>query len=312
LLPAVLSLLVDTSGSMDQPAPGARASKWQVTRRAVLDAVGGMPRETALGVIFYPNVPAQNDPCFDAQTSVSIATLDGAGSGQRQAIQRAFQRQAPEGGTPTHDAYRYAVADVTASPSVGSRFIVLITDGVPTYSLGCVGTGMLDDPVDPSPLIGEATAAFAKGIRTFVIGSPGSEDARQSLSQMAEAGGTAPAGCSHAGPNYCHFDMTRESDLGAGLSDALAAISGVASSCQFEVPRAPLGAALDLGKVNVRFTASGGPPELILQSLDPACTDGWQYTDAFDRIRLCPSTCERVQSGAGVVSLEFGCTTQVR
>jgi hypothetical protein len=311
--PSVLSLLVDTSGSMDEDAPGARGSKWTVTRSAVLEALGDMPEDTAVGLIFYPNVPNNNmQPCIRRETAVSIAELAGNNSQQRQRIARAFQRQSPEGGTPTHDAYEYALSDVSATAAVGERFIVLITDGIPTYSLGCVGDGQADNPVDSTPLVDAARAAAATGVRTFVIGSPGSEDARGSLSRMAEAGGTAPAGCSHQGPNYCHFDMTRERDLGAGLTNALGIIAGVALGCRYAVPQAPDGAMLDPGKVNVLFKPPGGAEELIGQSLEGNCDEGWQYTDNQSQIRLCANTCERVQASEGSLSLQFGCATMLR
>jgi von Willebrand factor type A domain-containing protein len=310
-LPAVLELLVDTSGSMDEDAPGTRGSKWDVTRRAMLDAIAAMPPETSVGVTFYPNVPNDNDTCFDRQSAVAIDVLGVAAAPQRQAVSRAFQRQAPQGGTPTHDAYRYAISQVLEAGGA-SRYIVLITDGVPTYSVGCVGTGRQQDPVDPTPLIAEAAAALTQGIRTFVIGSPGSEGARDSLSRMAEAGGTAAAGCSHAGPAFCHFDMTRERDLAAGLGAALDAISSQALSCQYELPRAPAGEVLDPTKVNVLFTPRGGAQELIGQTLDPSCSAGWRYSQDFSQIQLCAATCELVKSSDGALSLEFGCVTQVR
>src|SRR6187455_268241 len=64
--PTVLQLLVDTSGSMDENAPGARGSKWTVTRQAVQAAFETMPEDTSVGVIFYPNVPNNNtQPCID-------------------------------------------------------------------------------------------------------------------------------------------------------------------------------------------------------------------------------------------------------
>lgn len=311
--PSVLQLLVDTSGSMDEDAPGARGSKWTVTRSAVLDAVSGMPEDTAVGVIFYPNVENNDDePCIRRESAVQIAELARDGSQQRQRITRAFQQQQPEGGTPTHDAFEYAVSDMSGSAAIGERFMVLITDGIPTFSLGCVGNGQNDDPVDSAPLIAAARAAATRGIRTFVIGSPGSEDARGSLSRMAEAGGTAAAGCSHDGPNFCHFDMTREQDLGAGLTSALGIISGVALGCRYAVPAAPDGATLDPQKVNVLFTPPSGVQELIGQSLDNGCSEGWQYTDNQSQIRLCSNTCDRVQGSEGSLSLAFGCATQLR
>jgi hypothetical protein len=201
---------------------------------------------------------------------------------------------------------------MSGSRAVGERFVVLITDGIPTFSLGCVGDGQADDPVDSAPLVDAARAAAANGIRTFVIGSPGSDEARGSLSRMAEAGGTAAAGCSHQGPNYCHFDMTREQDLGAGLTNALGIIAGVALGCRYTVPQPPDGAMLDPGKVNVLFSPPGAAQELIGQSLEGGCSEGWQYTDNQTQIRLCSNTCERVQASEGSLTLQFGCATMLR
>jgi len=310
--PSVLQLLVDTSGSMNQDAPG-RGSKWVQTRSAVLGAIDGMPGDTSVGVVFYPNVPGNTAmPCFDQRTAVGLERLDAAG--QRQQIRRAFGNQNPDGGTPTHDAYAYAVDQLLNSATIGSRYLVLITDGIPTYELGCDISGRQgnENAVDSAPLAGEAARALARGVRTFVIGSPGSEGARESLSRMAEAGGTSQGQCSHTGPNYCHFDMTQGSDLASDLDDALTAISGLALSCNYPIPDAPLGAVLDPTKVNLLFTPTGGQTELIAQSPNGNCTEGWQYSDDQAQILLCGSTCEAVRSSEGTLDLQFGCSTQVR
>jgi len=310
--PSVLQLLVDTSGSMNQDAPG-RGSKWVQTRSAVLNAIDGMPGDTSVGVVFYPNVPGNTAmPCFDQQTAVGLARLDAAG--QRQQIRRAFGNQDPDGGTPTHDAYAYAVNQLASSSAVGSRYLVLITDGIPTYKLGCDISGRQgnENAVDASPLVDEAARALARGVRTFVIGSPGSDGARESLSRMAEAGGTAQAGCFHTGPNFCHFDMTQASDLASGLDNALTAISGLALSCSYPIPDAPLGAVLDPTKVNLLFTPAGGQLQVIGQSPNGSCTEGWQYSDDQSQIRLCGSTCETIRNSEGTLDLQFGCSTIVR
>lgn len=310
--PAVLELVVDTSGSMEDRAPGSRSSKWAVTRRALLDAFELMPAETSVGVVFYPDVPISEAPrCFDEQADVSIARLEGDRSEQRQRLERAFMGQAPDGGTPTHDAYRHGVAELSESTASGRRFVVLITDGTPTFSLGCEGTGFVSDPVDPSPLVTEAARVSASGVSTFVIGSPGSEGARESLSRMAEAGGTASPGCSHDGPNYCHFDMTERADFGVALTEALGTISGLALSCDYAIPEPPGGAVLDPDRVNVLFSPRGGDAELIPKAQDGGCADGWQYSQDGTRVVLCESTCERVRDSNGSLSLQFGCATQV-
>jgi hypothetical protein len=311
-LPAVLQLVVDTSGSMDQDAPGSQSSKWVVTRQALLGAIDEMPNNTSVGVVFYPDVPISANTCFDNDADVPIALLDAPGSNQRSQIERAFSRQSPDGGTPTHDAYRYAHRQLAAARVTGARFAVVITDGTPTFSLGCEGTGLISDPVDSGPLVTEAAQARTLGVSTFVIGSPGSEGARESLSRMAEAGGTARPACSHSGPNYCHFDMTRSGDFAADLRDALGTISGLALSCSYDIPAPPSGQVLDPDRVNVLFTPRGGTAELIGKSASGACREGWRYSDDGAQVLLCESTCDRVKGSEGSLSLEFGCATRVR
>jgi len=310
-VPAILQLVVDTSGSMDRDAPGTRDTKWQVTREALLGAIDEMPGNTSLGVVFYPDVPITASSCFDNEADVAIAPLASTGSSQRRSIESAFASQSPDGGTPTHDAYRYAYGELATTSASGNRFAVVITDGTPTFSLGCEGTGLVSDPVDPSPLVSEADRAREQGVSTFVIGSPGSEGARESLSRMAEAGGTARAGCSHSGPNYCHFDMTQSGDFASDLRQALGTISGLALSCAYDIPEPPSGQLLDPGRVNVLFTPRTGSAERIAQSDGAACSDGWRYSDDGASVLLCSSTCDRVRGSQGTLSLEFGCATEV-
>jgi hypothetical protein len=54
-LPAVLQLVVDVSGSMDDDAPGSNQSKWEVTRDALSEAIESLPASVAAGVLYYPN-----------------------------------------------------------------------------------------------------------------------------------------------------------------------------------------------------------------------------------------------------------------
>jgi hypothetical protein len=252
------------------------------------------------------------DACFDEEADVAVGPLGSESSAQRQELRQAFERESPRGSTPTHDAYRYALDELAQVDGIGERFLVLITDGTPTYALGCEGSGTPTDPADPAPLIPEAASALGRGIKTFVIGSPGSEGARESLSQMAQAGGTAADGCSHDGPRFCHFDMTEEEDFAEALSDAFAAIAGIALSCTYDIPPPPSGETLDLSKVNVLFTPPGAAREIIPQSPAGSCSDGWQYSDDRSQVLLCGQTCDRVSASTGVLSLEFGCTTQTR
>lgn len=313
ILPAVLELVIDTSGSMGQSPPGSQRSKWVQTRSALLDAIDLMPRTSSLGLVFYPDQQTERDRCFDRNADVGIRPLGESDARQRQRLVEAFAQQSPEGGTPTHDAYLFALDELDSSDQPGEHFVVLMTDGVPTFSEDCRGTGLIQDPVDSAPLIDEAERALRRQrVRTFVIGSPGSEDARESLSRMAEAGGTSPAGCSHSGPNYCHFDMTEESDLAAALRDAFAEIAGQSLSCAIDIPLPPGGGTLAPGQVNVLFTPEfGAAPEVIGRNTASACSAGWEYSEDGRQVLLCGQTCDRIRDSGGELALEFGCESQL-
>src|SRR5688572_9440293 len=107
--------------------------------------------------------------------------------------------------------------------SGNQKFMLLITDGAPTMSEGCNGgdgdNGQVQD-MPTEPIIAEIAGAYAQGIRTFLIGSPGSEesaeetggDMRPWLSRAAVESGTDEAGCAVDGPNFCHMDMTRSEE----------------------------------------------------------------------------------------------------
>jgi hypothetical protein len=220
--------------------------------------------------------------------------------------------------TPTHDAYRLALTAFQASsPATSPRFMLLITDGQPTLALGCMD-GPCDNATDVEVIIGEIAAARAGGIRTFILGSPGSEktvnntgDARPWLSRAAEAGGTAPAGCSHAGLNFCHFDMVQQADFAAGLRAALVSIAGQVAACSYNRPPAPTGEKLDPDKVNLVYRTGQGTNLQILRSSSATCTDGWYYGDD-DKLNLCSTTCETVLADrmAGL-ELLFGCAANI-
>jgi hypothetical protein len=218
----------------------------------------------------------------------------------------------PVGATPTHGAYLFGLAQLAATKLLGNQVILLITDGTPTCTLDCVCT---EDnlPVDSQPMIDEAEQAFASGVRTFVIGSPGSEETRDVLSRLATKGGTAANDCSDAGPKYCHFDMTTEPDLATGLRKALEEIAIRVRSCEYPIPTPPSGQALDPDLVNVLYTPDGADAETIAR--DPSkddCSAGWQYSPDGSSIVLCGATCDRVRADpVGTVEVLFGCETVV-
>jgi hypothetical protein len=302
--PAALELVVDTSRSMNDPAPGSGQNKWFVTRDALTSALPTIPDGNSLGLFFYPG--NNNGTCIDPTPTVPIAVLDAA---HRQNVNGRIMNQSTNGGTPTHDAYMVGLNQLVPYMLQGAKFLVLITDGAPTYALNCVGNGR--DQVDSAALIGQVQNAATGGIKTFVIGSPGSEPARGTLSQMASLGGTAQPNCSDAGPNYCHFDMTTQTDLAAALKAALAAIAGQVLTCNYAIPDPGPGQTLDPNKVNVQHNTQQGSSDIPRDPSDTQCNTGWNYSADKTQIVLCPDTCNRVKAEGGDIKIVFGCATKV-
>lgn len=323
--PAVLQLVVDVSGSMEDPAPGSRDSKWSITHDALLDAIESLGATTAAGMLLYPNTddtgsstrPRPITDCVRTSALLPIAALGDAGSAQRLAVEATLDDADTGGGTPTHDAYRFALEEALLPYQTPfEKFMLLITDGQPTYSLECTGTGMAVDAVDPQPIIEEIrNARESEGIRTFVIGSPGSEraadtneDTRPWLSTAASVGGTAAEGCSLTGPAYCHMDMSEAQDFSTALRAGLAQIIGQLGQCTYDLPTPPAGEELDPTKVNLILASSAGT-KLVLPDEVGDCTEGWRY-NAEGQVVLCPSTCDEVQNDITArVQLLFGCVS---
>jgi hypothetical protein len=168
-----------------------------------------------------------------------------------------------------------------------------------------------------APIIAEIAGALTnEKIRTFIIGSPGSEmssqggmDMRPWLSAAATAGGTATPGCMDSGPNFCHLDMTQAPDFGAALTAGLSSIAGqVVDSCTFTIPAPPSGQMINPDLTNLIITAGDGTSTLVLPDNTGTCTEGWQF-DGTDKVVLCSQTCAEVKKDtAAHVQLVFGCS----
>ncbi len=342
--PALLEFVVDVSGSMtDIPKGSTGQNKWQITQAALSNAINnGLPERTGVGMLFFPNmntVPNHNTTpiditnCVNTSALIPAAPLGAAGSTQRAAIASGLANASVAGGTPTDDAYEYAYASgvIPAMQTYGyfTPFMVLITDGQPTISLGCEGTGQTAYPVDWHPIVTDIATAFSNQplVKTFIIGSPGSEaqsstgaDGRPWLSQAARAGGTQlTPDCVDTGLNFCHFDMTQSTDFATDLANALKSIIDSSIPCSVQIPPPSDGKTPDPAAINVVYqeNVTGGTPTqqwLIGQTSDTTCgggtADGWYLDPASGKIVLCPLTCRTVQSDKyAVLNVRQGCLT---
>jgi hypothetical protein len=331
--PAVIQLIVDVSGSMDQNAPSSNRSRWEITRDALAHAVDNLPGTTGLGVLYYPNMGTtrsqptgtDSDPersveaCVNTDALIPVNLLGPPGSSHRQALATSLDDASPAGGTPTYDAFEVARGALSQTTLPGNRFLLLITDGQPTFSSGCRGTGRIVDAVDPRPIIDLAQEASQSGVRTFVIGAPGSEDvgvpvfadARSWLSRTASVGGTGTAGCSDDGPEFCHLDMTQEADFAEALRRGLETIVGQVLSCSYRVPADPAGKEIDPENVNIILTRGDGSLALIPKAASEDCSTGWHYSSDGAYIELCTSTCDSVLADSNPqLDVLFGCQSR--
>lgn len=315
-LPASLMFVLDYSWSMCQdPASSgtitcanpASNGKWNVFTKAFSSLVDALPDDTGAGLVYFPdNVSssAASDLCKVRKTPhVPIALLGAAG--QRQAMKTLpaqMTDSSPVNQTPTAEAAAAMVdwfGTVDPKTLPGARFLVLVTDGKAT----CANT---------SAALGAALAkgkSAASPVQTFVVGVPGSAGFKKELSDAAIAGGTAPAGCSSAGPTYCHFDMTGYTDptqLGTKLDETLEKIRGKAAiTCEYVMPTA------NVGYVNVVWQDGNGAPMTV--GYDQTCgKPGWRYDDpaAPTKIILCDDTCNAVNAAQDPkLNIQIGCPT---
>lgn len=346
MTPANIEFIVDTSGSMtdisDNTTDGR--SKWEITRTALEDALNTLPRLTSVGMLLWPNQmtvpntwtePYFNDVgiswCVNTAAMVPMDKMGALGSDHRNALAAGLDAVTPQGGTPMADAYNHAIEQAyptgIAELMAGAKYAVLITDGQPTIQLGCMGTGEEKRPVDETPVLDSIKGALSLvNVKTFVIGSPGSEkqsltnaDGRGWLSEAAQQGGTkASDNCQNAGPNYCHFDMSQSADFATGFSTALKNITGQILDCKYKINESALqGQTVDTNLVNVVYQVNGstefGDMKLVGKASDEYCVEenGW-YLDPADAsgktIQLCPMTCNLIQQDAGaVLNIRGGC-----
>jgi hypothetical protein len=323
LLPPNILFLIDRSGSMNCNLPdvtssadcersAARAdpmqpSKWELVKAALETTIQQLPDSASVGITYFSN----DDMCgVQSKPNVGIAHLD---EPQIKSLFASLDAVQPRGGTPIVGglilAYKWLNPDQTPNQPHGKKIVVLLTDG----EEGCA------QDATQRLLQTEMPNAISARITTFVIGVPGSEVNRRFLSQMAFAGGApSRADCDHDSDDPtagdCHYDMTRQSDLGAALNTALATISGRALQCEFEVPQPADGKTLDYGAVNVIYQAETDAPEqLIAQDAARACdggANGWQYNADRSKIVLCGGACETVRRAASI-RIVLGCESVV-
>jgi hypothetical protein len=332
-IPAKIEMVVDVSSSMTHTTNNSNQTKWEQTQKAIVaafvgdgSAARGLPDTVAVGLLFYPNVQRDQkalkqtgpvETCVNTQAAIPIATLGADIEGSH----RITLRKALNGivldktGTPTWDALNYGAYTELIEKSAkvdGDPYIVVITDGMPTVSQGCTNPSGSFNDVDAEPIVNLIDKLWQEqGVKTFLIGSPGSENGRNWMSRAAVLGGTSKAGCQVSGPNWCHMDLTTAPDFGAALTAALNSIAGSVASCNYNIATQGVeGGTVNPAQTVVMARYSSGSVEIINRDDTPAdCTQGWYIDKNLNQVVFCSETCHKVQSDSNIqLQVLFGCS----
>lgn len=330
--PVVANVLfvLDKSGSMEATPDGFTESKWATLVGSLGNALTAVQDDILMGLELYPSGDTEADVCAnEAGVDVDVAPGSSALSEIEAALENTTpDGQTPT--AAALDAALTYFTDGPGADLDGEAFVVLATDGGPNCGTsdrcvpedgcqptddcglteaesctinieGCGGSGCPAEGsycLEPSQCLDDedtlaAVAALADaGIKTIVVGMPGSEAYQDVLDELAVAGGM-PAQLTS--PKYYKVDDSE------GLSQALQDITqGVIRSCDILAEMAPP----DPAKVNVFIDGEVVPKDDM---------DGWKYGDETNRfIQIVGTYCEQIEdAGAESISVEYGCTTVV-
>lgn len=301
----------DKQNSELDPQDGTRytGKKWIAAReslKAYFDA-SAPAASTTLGVgllLFSSSKPGQ----------VPIAVLDTA---QSAAMWGLIAPQTwPSAATPLRASidgqatYLRAFTPTAPLAANGRHVILLITDGVP-----------VGDATETKATVTAAVQAAIAGtpkveVAVVGVGNPSAsadEYDATFLSQLAQLGGLAPAGCKvdwKAGDAQmpCHLQVTPGEKTAAQIKDemtaAINAIAGSIASCNLALDKS---SPIDATKVNVVYTDSSGTETQLPQD----ASNGWTYDNPDDpsQVILHGTACDNLQSQNGAVNIVIGCPT---
>ncbi|HYQ47225.1 MAG TPA: vWA domain-containing protein [Polyangiaceae bacterium] len=315
-------LVIDKSSSM-QDESGFSKSKWLALRDGLTSALTQTKDRVSYGMSFFPfssDPKAKPSTCETPSLSDPLIPIDeGATSVPR--ILAALEQYEPAGGTPTAAALKAAGDYLIKGPGKelrGTSYVLLATDGGPncngelscetdTCTLNMEGfdcggnccSAALDPKGPESCLDADETENAVRvladaGVKTFVVGIPGSELYHATLDRLAKAGLEAQKnGLSD------YYAVSADGDT-AGLADVLTRItSGVISSCELQLGSTPP----DLEELNVVIDG---------QTIPQLGPDGWSVDTSSSppTVVLKGATCKMMETqGAQAVNVTFGCPT---
>lgn len=317
-LPVNVLLVIDQSQSMIANDLGS-VTRWQAMKDALSATLAATEEQISYGLKLFPGAPQ-----CDVPSGVDVEVASGTESSE--AILTALDGE-PDGGTPTAAALERALAyfeDGAGAGLVGDKYVLLATDGGPncvaddapcdaaecTLNIdgecpegvdNCCAENLETEACLDDDGATEAVAALEEaGIKTIVVGIPGTEEYESTLNAMAEAGGLPAEGDTS-------YYAVAEGGGAEGLTDALLAITEtLIKTCEFELASQPP----FIDRVNVEIDGE------VVPRVEGGGEDGWDYADESaspPTIVLQGATCDQVESvGVQSVKILYGCTTVVK
>ncbi|MBN1947368.1 MAG: VWA domain-containing protein [Bradymonadales bacterium] len=270
-VPNVL-LVVDHSASMNDE------NRWPTMTAALRQLTGNLEEVIDFGLILFP--PPNVDLYSQCATGQLIVALGPSNADEISS----HLNSTPFGGTPTAMTL-YEARDIlmnTGSDPPG--YVLLATDGGPgcnanlnPYTCECLGddcTLNVENCVDDLRTLQAVDALYENGIRTFVVGIPGTEPFGELLDAMAIRGGTDV--------DHHHYAVSDGPQLEAALADA----TGSVAPCIYELDEMPV----DQDGVIIRIDGEDVPR-------DEGHSHGWDFDDPRT-IHFYGASCGQLRDGA--------------
>lgn len=316
-----VAIVLDRSLSMNTALSATETkSRWVAMREALNAAMQPVQDRVSFGLKIFPD-GASATTC--AVTNPGLQVDIGLGASVVAKIDETIGNSTPAGGTPIYDALKqvedYFTGDAGSGFS-GDRVVLLATDGAPNCNsnITCepstctvniehpnlpAGVNGCDSPsqsqcLDGDRSIAQVKAMLAEGIRTVVVGIPGSDYSQYQaiLDHMASEGGLP-----NPDPSLDYFPVSAASGV-AGLQATLQSITtSLIVSCKLQLSSSPP----DVGLLNVVIDGD---------TIPQSGPDGWTLdsTTSPPTVVLKGATCQFMETqGAQSVDITYGCPTVI-
>lgn len=321
-----LYFVVDASGSMGEPLDPpivGFSNLYDAARDAIADLLRVVGHRTNYGAAVFPGTLATTaNPCppgievFPTQPGDALSyALSGRDGPVLLSLLRQLARFEPQGTTPMAATLRNLGPTLESLPS--PTYVFLLTDGAPNCNPNLQCTAELCEPnvtgdcpapnsnccdpavagefanlscIDADPTLNAVRDLATAGVKTFVLGLPGTAAFGDFMDRLAIAGQTARP----TAPYYYSIDRADE------LADTLTQLGAqITADCVLELSEAPE----DPKLVNVYFDTV---------TLPQGDTSGWRWLD--DRhIEIVGNDCDLLKAGEVLqVQVAVGCATVIR